>query len=57
MEHMQSENAQEWDRTMATISHHARYELPDGCVVDGHDAVMEYWSKVAPSCPTSATNS
>ncbi len=42
MEHMQSENVQEWDRTMATFSH-ARYELPDGRVVDGHDAVMEYW--------------
>ncbi len=42
MEHMQSENVQEWDRTMATFSH-ARYELPDGRVVDGHDAVMKYW--------------
>jgi hypothetical protein len=41
-EHMQSENVQEWDRTMATFSH-ARYELPDGRVVDGHDDVMRYW--------------
>jgi SnoaL-like domain len=40
-EHMQSENVQEWDRTMATFSH-ARYELPDARVVDGHDAVMRY---------------
>jgi hypothetical protein len=42
LEHMQSENVQEWDRTMATFSH-ARYELPDGRVVDGHDDVMRYW--------------
>jgi hypothetical protein len=42
VEHMESENVQEWDRTMATFSH-ARYELPDGQVVDGHDDVMRYW--------------
>jgi len=36
-EHMQSENVQEWERTMKTFSH-ARYELPDGRVIDGHDA-------------------
>jgi len=42
IEHMQSENVQEWDRTMATFSH-PRYELPDGRVVDGHDDVMRYW--------------
>ena len=42
IEHMQSENVQQWDRTMATFSH-ARYELPDGRVVDGHDDVMRYW--------------
>jgi hypothetical protein len=41
-EHMQSENVQEWDRTMQTFSH-ARYELPDGRVVDGRDDVMRYW--------------
>jgi hypothetical protein len=41
-EHMQSENVQAWDRTMATFSH-ARYELPDGRIVDGHDDVMRYW--------------
>jgi hypothetical protein len=41
-EHMQSENVQEWERTMATFSH-ARYELPDGRVIDGHDDVMRYW--------------
>ena len=42
LEHMNSENTQEWDRTMATFSH-ARYELPDGTVHDGHAAVMAYW--------------
>jgi hypothetical protein len=42
IEHMESENVQEWARTMATFSH-ARYELPDGQVVDGHDDVMRYW--------------
>jgi hypothetical protein len=42
VEHMQSENVQEWDRTMATFSH-ARYELPDGRIIDGHDDVMRYW--------------
>lgn len=39
---MESENVQEWERTMATFSH-ARYELPDGRVIDGHDDVMRYW--------------
>lgn len=42
MEHMVSENLQEWDRTMATFSH-ARYELPDGTVIDGADDVRRYW--------------
>lgn len=42
IEHMQSENVQEWERTMATFSH-ARYELPDGRVIDGADDVMRYW--------------
>lgn len=42
LEHMNSENTQEWDRTIKTFSH-ARYELPDGRVVDGHDDVMAYW--------------
>jgi hypothetical protein len=42
IEHMQSENVQEWDRTMATFGH-ARYELPDGTVIDGTDDVMRYW--------------
>jgi hypothetical protein len=41
-EHMESENVQEWERTMATFSH-ARYELPDGRVFDGHDEVLRYW--------------
>ena len=42
IEHMQSENVQEWDRTIKTFSH-ARYELPDGRVIDGRDDVMRYW--------------
>ena len=42
LEHMNSENTQEWDRTIKTFSH-ARYELPDGRVFDGHDDVMDYW--------------
>lgn len=42
LEHMQSENVQEWERTMKTFSH-ARYELPDGTVIDGTDNVMQYW--------------
>ena len=42
IEHMQSENVQEWDRTMATFSH-PRYELPGGTVIDGTDDVMKYW--------------
>ncbi len=42
LEHMNSENTQEWDRTIKTFGH-ARYELPDGRVVDGHDDVMAYW--------------
>jgi ketosteroid isomerase-like protein len=42
IEHMESENAQEWDRTIRTFSR-PRYELPDGTVIDGHEAVMRYW--------------
>ncbi|OBI72319.1 hypothetical protein A9X01_08470 [Mycobacterium asiaticum] len=42
IEHMQSENVQQWDRTMATFSH-PRYELPDGTVFDGPDEVMQFW--------------
>jgi hypothetical protein len=43
IEHMESENVQEWDRTMATFSH-PRYELiPTGEVFDGTDDVMAYW--------------
>lgn len=42
LEHMNSENTQEWDRTIKTFSH-ARYELPDGTIHDGHDEVMAYW--------------
>jgi hypothetical protein len=42
LEHMQSENVHEWDRTMKTFSH-ARYELPDGTVIEGTNDVMQYW--------------
>ena len=42
IEHMQSENVHAWDRTMKTFSH-ARYELPDGRVIDGADDVLRYW--------------
>ncbi len=42
LEHMQSENVQQWDRTIATFSH-PRYELPDGRVIDGRDEVLRYW--------------
>jgi hypothetical protein len=44
IEHMASENVQEWDRTMATFSH-ARYELPDGRIIDGREDVMRYWTE------------
>ena len=42
IEHMQSENVQDWSRTIKTFSH-PRYELPDGTVIDGHDDVARYW--------------
>jgi hypothetical protein len=42
IEHMQIENEQEWDRTMATFGR-ARRELPDGSVVDGTRDVVQYW--------------
>jgi hypothetical protein len=42
IEHMQSENVQDWDRTMRTFSA-PRYELPDGRVFDGGDDVLRYW--------------
>jgi hypothetical protein len=42
IEHMESENAQEWDRTIRTFSR-PRYELPDGAVIEGHEDVMRYW--------------
>ncbi|GJM37801.1 MAG: hypothetical protein DHS20C19_11680 [Acidimicrobiales bacterium] len=42
IEHMRSENVQEWDRTMATFGH-PRYELPGGEIHDGADDVMRYW--------------
>ena len=42
IEHMQSENVQQWNRTITTFSH-PRYELPDGTVIDGTDDVLAYW--------------
>jgi ketosteroid isomerase-like protein len=42
IEHMESENVQDWDRTMATFSR-PHYELPDGTTFDGHEEVMRYW--------------
>lgn len=43
IEHMESENVQEWDRTMQTFSH-PRYELiPNGRVIDGAEEVDAYW--------------
>ena len=44
LEHMASENVQDWDRTMATFSS-PHYELPDGTVFDGHDEVRRYWTE------------
>ena len=44
-EHMESENVQEWERTIATFSH-PRYELiPSGRVHEGHAEVMAYYRK------------
>jgi predicted SnoaL-like aldol condensation-catalyzing enzyme len=42
LEHMNSENTHEWDRTIRTFSR-PRYELPDGRVIEGRDDVMAYW--------------
>ena len=42
LEHMNSENTHEWERTMRTFSR-PRYELFDGRVIEGHDDVMAYW--------------
>ncbi len=42
LEHMNSENTHEWDRTIKTFSR-PRYELPDGRVIEGHDDVLAYW--------------
>lgn len=50
LEHMNSENTQEWDRTIKTFSR-PRYELPDGRIIDGHDAVMAYWHEGRSSVP------
>jgi hypothetical protein len=44
IEHMESENVQDWDRTIRTFST-PRYELPDGTVIDGREDVMRYWAE------------
>jgi hypothetical protein len=41
-EHMDGENVQDWDRTMATFSH-PRYELFGEEVHDGREEVLRYW--------------
>ena len=41
-EHMDSENVQDWARTMATFSH-PRYELFGEEVHDGAEEVLRYW--------------
>ena len=41
-EHMESENVQDWERTMNTFSR-PRYELPDGQVFEGREEVLQYW--------------
>ena len=44
-EHMQSENEQDFERTLATFSH-PRYELvPTGEVYDGAEEVMAYYRR------------
>ncbi len=44
VEHMESENVQQWERTIETFSH-PRYELiPSGRVIDGADDVVAYWN-------------
>ena len=43
LEHMDSENAQDWERTLATFSR-PRYELvPPGIVHEGRDDVLQYY--------------
>ena len=39
---MNSGSTQEWDSTLKTLTH-ARYDRPDGRIVDGHDDVLAYW--------------
>jgi steroid delta-isomerase-like uncharacterized protein len=42
-EHMESENVQDWERTLATFAH-PRYELiGSGQVFDGREAVLNYF--------------
>jgi len=50
-EHMESENRQEFDVTLATFSH-PRYELmANGRVYDGRDAVHDYYIKSRRAVP------
>lgn len=50
LEHMNSENTHEWERTIRTFSR-PRYELPDGRVIVGHDDVMAYWREGRAAIP------
>jgi steroid delta-isomerase-like uncharacterized protein len=50
-EHAESENDQEFDRTMATF-HHPRYEIiPTGEVHDGEEAVARYFEETRRAFP------
>ena len=54
-EHMESENAHDFDMTIATFGH-PRYEIvPTGEVYDGEEAVR-LLRRRAPRFPTSATS-
>jgi len=44
-EHMESENVQEWDRTMKTFSQPLYELVPNGRIIEGQDAVDAYWRK------------
>ena len=56
-EHLASENAHEFDRTIATFEH-PRYELvATGDVYDGEEAVRGYFAESRRAFPTSATSS
>src|SRR4051794_3894167 len=50
-EHMESENVQEFDRTLATM-HHPRYEIvPTGEVFEGEEAVTGWYHRSRTAFP------